>query len=154
MPRAIFSPRVKNSILLAESPFWLGLRKKGYPYINLIVIKKILLTTFFIASKLIYYVTLALHLYVSLQQLCIGALWMGKRLKTMRQIMKFAVVVNNLPSPPSYGKPIVISDKHEFIKLCTLLDSWNERFLVVRFKKLLLLMWKSQLFLHTLEGDV
>jgi len=147
------SPKAFDETTISPNRISLGFCKKVDSYINLIAIKKILQLTFFIASKLIYYVTLALHLYVPSQQLCIGVLWMGKRLKTMRQIMKFAVVVNNLPSPPSYGKPIVISDKHEFIKLCTLLDSWNERFLVVRFKKLLLLMWKSQLFLHTLEGD-
>ena len=128
--------------------------KKVHSYINLISNKKIFWKTFFIASKMIYYVTLTVHLYVSPQQLCIGVLWMSKRLKSMRQVMKFAVVVNSLPSSPSYGKPIVISDKHQFVKLYTLLDSWNERFLVVRFRKSLLLMWKSQLFLHTLEGAV
>ena len=154
MPRAIFSPRVKNSILLAESPFWLGLRKKGYPYINLIVIKKILLNMFFIAIKPIYYVTLAVYLYVFLPQLYIGVLWVGKRLKSMCQVVESAVVVNSLPSSSSYGKPIVISDKHQFVKLCARLDSWGEKFLLVRFRKSLLLMWKSQLFLHTLKGDV
>lgn len=130
-------------------------RKKTYPYIKLIAYKNFCIKKFFIASKLLCLaVPLALHLYVWSTRFGIGALWVGKRLKSMRQVVKSAVLVNSLPSSPSNGKPIVISDKHQFVKLCTRLDSWGERFLVMRFRKSLFLVWKSQLFLHILEGDV